>query len=53
MRGDAIPCRSCGDLQMPRLVFSTDRRRWRLILPYGICRPCVDAEYHFYEVCQR
>lgn len=52
MRGDAIPCISCGDLQMPSLVFNTERTRWRLVLPYSTCQPCVNAEIIFFEVSQ-
>ena len=33
MRGDAIPCRFCGFLQMPYLAFNKSRTRWRLALP--------------------
>lgn len=52
MRGDAIPCRFCGFLQMPYLAFNKSRTRWRLALPTDTCPPCANDEMIFFEVNQ-
>jgi len=52
MRGDAIPCRFCGFLQMPRLTFNTSKTRWRLHIPTDTCEFCTNREMEFREMSQ-